>query len=331
MIVARAPLRIPLGGGGTDLPAYSSKYEGFVVSAAINKYVYLHINRPHVDDVIRIKYSKTEEVSSVDEICHPLVREALRLTGVTCGIEISAMADVPAGTGLGSSGSFLVALLTALHGFRREQVPTHVIAEEACHIEIELAGQPAGKQDQYMAAFGGFTCMNIARDGTVAVTPLKLSPATAEELRSHMLVFYTGFRRESFDILEEQGRAAREEKRVVLESLHAIKEIGRRIRDSLERDDLMAFGGLLHEHWEYKKCISEKMAPGPVEHWYQLGRRHGALGGKLIGAGGGGFLLFFIPSENGNKAHLRAAMAEEGLREMPFDFDLEGAKVVMNF
>jgi len=331
MIVARAPLRVPLGGGGTDLPGYASRFGGFVLSAAINKYVYINVNRPHVDDVIRVKYSRTEEVDDLEQIVHPLVREALRLTGIRGGIEISAMADVPAGTGLGSSGSFLVALLTALHGFKREHPSTYELAEEACHIEIDRAGQPAGKQDQYLAAFGGITCLDIARDGRVRVSPLRIAPGTFAEMRNFTLLFYTGLRRESFDILAEQGRGAQADEAAVVENMHRIKEIGLRVKAALESDDLEQFGLLLDEHWRAKRGISSKMSSSTIDRWYQLGLQNGALGGKLMGAGGGGFLMFFCPSENGGKTKLRRAMAAEGLREMPFDFDEEGAKVLMNF
>ncbi|MCL4534271.1 MAG: galactokinase [Bacteroidetes bacterium] len=329
MIVTRAPLRIPFGGGGTDLHSYYSRYGGFILSAAINRYVFISLNRLKVEDTYRIKYSQSEIVTQVDEIKHPLVREALRSLDVPGGIEITSMADVPSGTGLGSSGSFLVALLTGLHACKRDHLPTWALAEEACHIEIEKVGQPAGKHDQYMAAFGGLTCLDIAPNGEVNVAPLKITGHDLDQLRSSLTVYYTGIVRSSFDILKEQSQGAQRDDGQVVESLHRIKEIGQTIKRSLERGDLDRFGELMDEHWQAKKRMSGKISDGRIDHWYEVGRRNGALGGKLMGAGGGGFLMFYCP--NGGKADLRRAMAEEGLRELSFDFDLEGAKVLVNF
>ncbi len=329
MILTRAPLRIPLGGGGTDLPSYYSQYGGFVLSAAINKYVYISINRPQVDDLIRVKYSKSETVEDLNEVQHELVREAMRLTGVERGVEIVSLADVPAGTGMGSSGSFLVALLRALHACKREHVPPLMLAEEACWIEIERIGSPVGKQDQYVAAFGGLTCLDIAPDGTVSASRLPLSAHQLDELRSSLLLFYTGIQRRSMDILEEQKRDTAQVKEDVIESLHRTKELGLDIKTSLEAGDLNRFGELLDVHWQNKKRRSAKISDSRIDRWYETARDNGALGGKLMGAGGGGFLLFFCP--NHHKGRLREVMAEEGLREMPFDFDFEGAKVLVDF
>jgi D-glycero-alpha-D-manno-heptose-7-phosphate kinase len=329
MIVTRAPLRIPLGGGGTDLPSYYSKYGGFVLSAAINKYVYISLNRPQVDDLIRVKYSKSETVRAVDEIRHELVREALRLTGVERGIEIVSMADVPAGTGMGSSGSFLVALLRALHAFKREHVPPLQLAEEACRIEIDMVGSPVGKQDQYIAAFGGITCFDIDREGVVTVNPIRMSAHQLDELRNSLLLFYTGIERRALDILEDQKRDTMQSKEEVVESLHRTKELGLEIKEALEAGDLDRFGELMDVHWQNKKRRSTKISDPRIDRWYEVARDNGALGGKLIGAGGGGFFLFYCP--NAHKGQLRRAMAEEGLREMAFEFDFEGAKVLVDF
>jgi D-glycero-alpha-D-manno-heptose-7-phosphate kinase len=329
MILTRAPLRIPLGGGGTDLPSYYSRYGGFVLSAAINKYVYISINRPQVDDLIRVKYSKSETVESLEEVQHELVREAMRLTGVERGVEIVSMADVPAGTGMGSSGSFIVALLRALHAYRREHVPPSQLAEEACRIEIEMAGSPVGKQDQYVAAFGGITCFDISRDGQVAVSRISFNNHQMDELRNNLLLFYTGIQRRSTDILEDQRRDAARSNPDVLGSLHQTKELGLQIKETLEDGDLDRFGELLDVHWQNKKRRSTKITDPRIDRWYEVARDNGAVGGKLIGAGGGGFLLFYCP--NSHKGRLRRAMADEGLREMPFDFDLEGAKVLVDF
>ncbi len=328
MIITRAPLRIPLGGGGTDLPSYYSEYGGFILSAAIDKYVFINVNRPKTDNSIRLKYAETEIVDRVDDIKHPLFREALRATGVASNIEIASLADVPAGTGMGSSGSFLVALLTALHALKRENIPTSALAEEACTIEIERAGQPVGKHDQYLAAFGGLTCLEIERDGNVRVHPLAVSGDTLEELRNNTLIFYTGIVRRSFDILQQQQRDTQAGDRSVVESLHATKEIGLEIKSAVERGDLECFGRLLDVHWQNKKKRSSRISDSHLDEIYEVAKRSGALGGKLMGAGGGGFFMFYVP--NGRKPSVRGAMSAAGLAEMPFDFDHEGAKVLLN-
>jgi D-glycero-alpha-D-manno-heptose-7-phosphate kinase len=328
MIITRAPLRIPLGGGGTDLPSYYSKYGGFIVSAAIDKYIFVNLNRPKTDDLIRLKYSDPEVVSQLDEVRHPLCREALRYVGIDRNVEIASLADVPAGTGLGSSGSFLVGLLIALHALQRRNVSTQALAEAACTIEIERAGQPVGKHDQYLAAFGGLTCLEIDRDGSVHVHPLEISQHTAEELRNSALVFFTGIVRRSFDILQQQQTDTAAGDAAVIDSLHNTKEIGLEIKRALERGDVDCFGELLDVHWRNKKRRSGKISDAHLDEVYELARKSGALGGKLMGAGGGGFFLFYCP--NGQKARLRDAMASAGLREMSFDFDYEGAKVLLN-
>jgi D-glycero-alpha-D-manno-heptose-7-phosphate kinase len=329
MILTRAPLRIPLGGGGTDLPSYYSQHGGFVLSAAINKYVYINLNRPQVDDLIRVKYSKSETVEDVAEVQHDLVREAMRLTGIERGVEIVSLADVPAGTGMGSSGSFLVALLRAFHAFKREYVPPLQLAEEACHVEIDMVGSPVGKQDQYVAAHGGIASFEIAREGQVTVSRLSFDNHHLDELRNSLLLFYTGIQRRAMDILEDQKQDTVRSDSDMIESLHRTKELGLQIRDALEDGDLDRFGELMDVHWRNKKRRSKKISFPRIDRWYELARERGALGGKLIGAGGGGFLLFYC--RNSWKGKLRQAMAEEGLREMAFDFDFEGAKVLVDF
>lgn len=329
MIVARAPLRISLGGGGTDLPSYYREHGGFVLSAAIDKYVYIAVNRPKADNRIHLKYSITEEVEQVDEIRHDLVRPALDLLGIHSNIEIASMADIPAGTGLGSSSTYLVALLLALHELKRERVPTQALAELAFYIEEELAGHPVGKQDHYLAAFGGIVCLEIARDGTVEASRLDLPLSVLEDLRSQMLLFFTGIRRDANDILEDQKRDTSESCEHVVESLHRTKAMGLEIRDVLLVGDLDAFGALLHEHWENKKRRSSKISGSAVDRCYDVARDAGAAGGKLVGAGGGGFLMVLCP--NGSKPDVRAALAAEGLRELNYRVDDEGAKVLVNF
>lgn len=329
MILTRAPLRISLGGGGTDLPAYYSRYGGFILSGAIDKYVYIYVNRPAADELVRIKYSRYEEVRHVDEIQHDLVRPALKLLNLNTSLEIVSMADVPAGTGLGSSGSYLVALLTALYALKREQVPIPVLAEQACHIEMKLAHHPVGKHDHYLAAFGGITSLDIDPDGTVHVTPLSISRSIVEELRNCILLFYTGIIRRSRDILRDQEVDTQRGDTAVVESLHHTKELGYRVKEALEKGDLDHFGLLLDEHWQNKKRRSDRISHPEIDRWYDTAKESGALGGKIIGAGGGGFFMFYCP--NSHKARLREAMVAEGLREMPFDFDFEGAKVLVNF
>ncbi|HET7265960.1 MAG TPA: galactokinase [bacterium] len=329
MILARAPMRIPLGGGGTDLPSYYSQFGGFILSAAINKYVYIAVNRPAADDFIRVKYSRYEQVTSVDDVQHDLVKPALRLLGLSGSLEITSMADVPAGTGLGSSGAYAVALLTALHELKREKIPTQALAEQACHIEMNLAGHPVGKHDHYLAALGGVSCLEIGRDGHVKASLLDIAVGTEEEFRDSVLLFYTGIVRSSDDILADQKKHTEEGNAAVLESLHRTKEIGYRIRDALAGGDIERFGLLLDEHWQTKKRRSRMITDPRIDEWYDLAKRQGALGGKVMGAGGGGFLMLVCPKSY--KAGLRRALADAGLREMHYDFDFEGAKVVVNF
>jgi D-glycero-alpha-D-manno-heptose-7-phosphate kinase len=329
MILSRAPLRITLGGGGTDLPSYYSEYGGFILSAAIDKYVYIYVNRPAADDLIRVKYSRYEEVTSPDEIQHDLVRPALKLLGIRSNVEIVSMADVPAGTGLGSSSTYLVALLTSLYELKRERVPTQALAEFAIHIEMEMAGHPVGKQDHYLAAFGGITCLEIQKDRRVLVSPLNISMTSAEDLQSRVLLFFTGLTRSANNILQAQKQDTERGAASVVDSLHRTKEMGYQIKEVLERGDLEKFGNLLHKHWENKKGRSGDISNPNIDRWYNVAREAGALGGKLIGAGGGGFLMLYVPARK--KGAVRKALAAEGLREMPFNFDYQGAKVLVNF
>ncbi len=329
MILARAPFRISLGGGGTDLPSYYSEYGGFILSAAINKYLYIYANRPAADSFIRIIYSVYEQVSCPDEVKHDLVRPALKELGIGPSLEIASMADIPAGTGMGSSSVYLVALLTALYELKREKVPTQVLAEEACHIEMNLAGHPVGKHDHYLAAFGGIICLDIGRDGRVRVSPLDIALSTVEEFRNDVLLFYTGKTRQSQEILRLQEEATKYKHDGVLESLHRTKELGYQIKDALEEGDLERFGALLHDHWENKKRRSGAISDSRIDSWYEIARENGARGGKIMGAGGGGFFMFYC--SNGRKRQLRMALSAAGLREMPYDFDFEGSKVLVNF
>ena len=325
MIVSRAPLRLPLGGGGTDLPSYYRRHGGFILAAGIDKYVYVCANRPGGDDLIRLKYSRSEEVHRVSEIRHDLARPAFEALGIDRNIEVSSMADVPAGSGLGSSSTYLIALLTALHALQRRQISTHELAELSCHLEIDVAGHAAGKQDTYVAAFGGLLALEIKPDGAVDVQKVAVSVTTLEELRNGLVLFFTGLTRTADVILRDQQVKTDHDDQEVLDSLDGVKELGYRIRAALETDDLDRFGALMNEHWQQKKRRSGAITNPQIDEWYELGLRNGALGGKLVGAGGGGFLLFYCPA--GERHRLRNAMTGAGLREMPFDFDNYGAKV----
>jgi D-glycero-alpha-D-manno-heptose-7-phosphate kinase len=328
MIVARAPLRVPLGGGGTDLASYYEGHGGFFASAAVDKYVYVTVNRPAADDLIRVKYSRSEEVDDHRLLQHDLVREALEALCLTSNLEIASLADVPAGSGLGSSGSYLVALLAALHCLKRDQPSRWALAEEACQIEVERARHPVGKQDQYVAACGGVNCYEIDQAGNVTVTPLAIPPYATEDLESSMLLFYTGQTRMSDVILSQQKHDTESGKQVVIDSLHRTKELGYQIKESLEDGDLVRFGQLLDQHWQNKKARSQQISDAGIDRAYELARRNGALGGKLIGAGGGGFLMVLV--DKPCQRHVRLTMAQEGLRYLPIKIDREGAKVLVD-
>lgn len=327
MIVTRTPLRIPLGGGGTDLPSYYREYGGFLVSAAINKFVYITVHR-QFEKTIRISYSRTENVSCVEEIEHPIVREALKFTGLGPGLEIVSLADLPSNTGLGSSGAFTVGLLQALHAFKRESVSAQQLAEEAFHIEAEIVGDPVGKQDQYIAAYGRVTKFEIDADGTVRATPLNLREDVLEQLENDTMLFYTGLKRNASDVLNSQKQNLQQHEVGVAESLHEIKAIGYKIAAALEEGNLASFGRLLDMHWQAKKRTSGLISTTEVNGWYDLAMSTGVLGGKLMGAGGGGFLMFYCP--NAYRTALRQAMVEAGLTEMRFAFDQVGSTVIVN-
>lgn len=326
MIITRTPFRITLGGGGTDLPAFYSRHGGFVLSAALNKYMFIYLNTPIVDDLVRVKYSQTEIVEDVSELQHTLCREALRMFGIRKAIEVISMADVPAGTGLGSSSCYLVGLLNALHTLSRDPVSRQQLADQACHIELEVLGKPIGKQDQYLAAFGGLTALHIARNGAVEVEPLALPPETLEELESRILLFYTGLSRSTEEILSAQI-ADLKNSSTVAASYCLIKEIGLEIYSHLKRGNVRRFGELLDEHWRAKKKLGAAVSSERIDRLYDLARDHGAIGGKISGAGGGGFFLFY--TEEGKK-ELRRAMQAERLREMRFRIDFEGSKVLLD-
>ena len=324
MIITRSPLRVSLGGGGTDLPSYSREHGGFLIAGAIDKYVYINIH-PRFADGFLLKYSHMEEASSIDQIKHPIIREALRTVGIQArNLEITSMADIPAGTGLGSSGSFTTALLKALHAYNKQLLRPHELAEQACHVEIDILREPIGKQDQYIAAYGGITCFEFARDGTVTATPLTLAEETLFNLEDNLLLFFTGYSRSASTILKEQDDKCRLSDSEMTQNLHFIKELGICSKLALERGDVSEFGRLMNIHWEHKKRRSAEMSNESIDVWYDFAMANGALGGKLIGAGGGGFLMFYAAE----KTRLRHAMREKGLMEVRFRFDFEGTRIV---
>ncbi|MBI4057283.1 MAG: galactokinase [Elusimicrobia bacterium] len=328
MIVVRAPLRIPLGGGGTDFPSFYTKHGGFLISMAINKYVHVILNRSPVDKMIRLRYAQSEVVTKLDEIQHTVFRETLRSAGINNSVEIVSLSDAAPGTGLGSSGSFTVALLYALHRFRKQTPDPYSLAEEAYEIESARAGLPVGKQDQYMAAFGGVSCIDFEPSGKITVSALKLDPRHLEELASYLLLFYTNIQRKSFSIALQQDKDTERGSKTVIDSLQNTKRIGWEIKKSLEQRQFERIGELMHEHWENKKKRSNEMSTSSIDEWYQIARNNGAIGGKLIGSGGGGFLLLCCPPEARNK--VRGALAKEGLLEMDYAVDKEGAKVLID-
>ncbi len=324
MIITRSPLRVSLGGGGTDLPSYYRKHGGFLIAAAIDKYVYINVHRRFVDGFL-LKYSQLEEAATIEEIKHPIIREALKLAGVQeRNLEIASMADIPTGTGLGSSGSFTTALLKALHALRKNLVHPSELAEQACHIELEKLGEPVGKQDQYSAAYGGITCFHFLPDDRVQASPLKISEETSHELEDNLLLFFTGYSRSASKILREQDDKSKRSDKAMVENLHFVKELGQQSQRALEGGDLHEFARLMDVHWQRKKERSVAMSNKHINEWYDFAMANGALGGKIIGAGGGGFLMFYAK----DKARLRHAMRERGLTEVRFRFESEGTKIL---
>jgi D-glycero-alpha-D-manno-heptose-7-phosphate kinase len=324
MIITRTPLRISIGGGGTDLPSYYSRFGGFVIAATIDKYVYITLHQTFKKEFL-IKYSQMETVDSADKIRHPIIREAFKMHQVEPMVEMVSMADLPAGTGLGSSGAFSVGLLRAIYSWKRQPATPQLIAEEACHIEMDLLKQPIGKQDQYISSFGGFTCLTIDPSGKTDVTPLKMAADTIHDLEDNLLMFFTGFSRNAGDVLEDQKMRTDKEDPAMIENLHFIKEIGLSIKTALEAGRAEEFAALMHQHWLHKKKRSSGISNDQINGWYDIGFANGALGGKLIGAGGGGFLLFYAH----DRKKLRQAMARAGLPEVRFHFDYEGSRILV--
>ena len=316
MIIARSPLRITLGGGGTDLPSYYEEREGFLISAAIDKYVYITLHETFEKGYF-LKYSKFEKCTEIDEIQHPIIREALKLLDwkKPC-LELCSMADIPAGTGLGSSSSFTTALLRALHTMQGNIVSTRTLAEEACEIEMNRLKEPIGKQDQYIASYGGITCMNFHKDGYVWVDPLRISDETLYNLEDNLILFFTGFSRSAGNILKEQNDKSKEHNEDMLKNLDFVKDLGYQSKKALEKGDLDEFANIMNVHWEYKKKRSGGMSNPQIDEWYELALKSGAQGGKMIGAGGGGFLMFYVK----DKVRLRDAMRSTGMSVVRFRF-----------
>ena len=324
MIITRSPLRITLGGGGTDLPSYYREYGGFLIAAAIDKYVYVNVLRPFVSGIY-LKYSQLEHVQHVDEVQHPIIREAIRMLDFkTPQIEITTLADIPAGTGLGSSGSFTTALLKALYAHRRRLVHPNELAHLACEIEINRLKEPVGKQDQYISAYGGVTCFEFHPDESVDARPLSMNVETLFDLEDNLLLFFTGFARSAGSVLKDQDTRTQRADPEMIKNLHYVKEMGQKSKQALESGNTRLFGEIMHEHCVHKKTRSSGMSNPQIDAWYELGLSNGAIGGKLVGAGGGGFLLFYAEDHK----RLRQAMARAGLEEIRFRFDFEGTKVL---
>jgi D-glycero-alpha-D-manno-heptose-7-phosphate kinase len=323
VIITRTPLRISIGGGGTDLPSYYRRFGGFVIAAAINKYIYVAVNEAFRGGYF-LKYSALEHPPTIDEIHHPLIREALRIHQLPPPIEITTIADIPSGTGLGSSGSFTVGLLRALHAHKRSYINAAAVAKEACHIEMDVLDQPVGKQDQYIAAHGGIVCLDFHENDEVTVAPLRVENSTMYDLEEHLLMFFTGYSRNASSVLDDQRIRSELGDSAMLDNLHFIKQLGYSIKNALEQGDTRRFGELMHEHWLHKKQRSPGTSSECINRWYDIGRDNGAVGGKLVGAGGGGFLLFLAE----DRKALRKAMEREGLREVRFTFDHEGSTLL---
>jgi D-glycero-alpha-D-manno-heptose-7-phosphate kinase len=329
MIITRSPLRISLGGGGTDLPSYFEEHSGFLVAAAIDKYVYITLHRTFIQELI-VKYSKMERVKTVGEIEHPIIREALKLVGVDApSLEITSMADIPAGTGLGSSGSFTTALLKALHAWKMNLVQPADLAEQACDIEINRLGEPIGKQDQYIAAYGGVSALTFHPDGAVDVERLPLRDEVIDELEANLVIYYSGVERAASNVLKEQAKAIVENKDAAVQRMHRIKELGYETKRILLAGQIDTYGEMLHEHWINKRKLASNMADPAIDEHYEAARRAGAIGGKLMGAGGGGFFMFYVRAAERRRVH--EALAARGLQPLRFRFDFDGARIVANF
>lgn len=328
MIVSRAPVRFSLGGGGTDLPNYAREHGGFVVAASVDKFVFVCVAR-RFHNTIRLAYSESEIVDSVDQIKHRIFRAALIAAGLTSGLELHSLADVPANTGLGSSSSFTVALLNGLHAFKREFVPAEQLAREACHLEIDVLKEPIGKQDQYIAAYGGISAMTFHTDGSVDVERLPLREEVLDELESNLVIYYSGVERSASTVLKEQAKTIAENRDAAVARMHRIKALGYDTKRILLSGQIDAYGEMLHEHWTNKRKLASNMADSTIDEHYEAARNAGAIGGKLMGAGGGGFFMFYVRAAERRRVH--DALSARGLRPLRFRFDFDGARIMANF
>lgn len=323
MIITRTPLRISFAGGGSDLPAFYKQEQGAVVSTAIDKYIYINVN-PKFDHKIRASYSVTEIVDSLDEVQHELIREAMYLLNIRQGIEITSISDIPSqGTGLGSSSSYTVGLLNALYAYKGHMAGAERLADEACHIELERCRKPIGKQDQYIAAYGGLQYIRFNPDGSVFTDPVICSPDTRKRLQSRLLLLYTGLTRRADDILAEQTEETRSNE-VKRAALRRIVSLAGQLCEALGRDDIDAFGEVLHAGWLEKRQLATNISNNRIDSWYEQARVAGAIGGKLLGAGGGGFLLLYADPAY----HTNICRALPELRPIPFHFCPQGSKVI---
>jgi len=327
MIVSRTPFRITLGGGGTDLPSYYENHGGFIFSFCLSKYMYVCLNRPSADDLIRLKYSISESVESVEELQHDIAKACLKRVGIDSKIEIASLSDIPAGSGLGSSSTYTVGLLNALYSLQGHYKSLEFLADEACTIEMDILKKPMGKQDQYLAALGGFVRLDIDKKGAVVATKIKLEKSITNELNRNLLIFYTGQQRKNNKILNEQDSSTKKNNEEVLNSLHYIKESGYKILEIVQSGKLDELGLMFRDHWEMKKKLSSGVTNDTIDSIYDSALKNGAIGGKISGAGGGGFFTFYC---NKDHAALRSAMASKGLKELNYSFDLDGSKIISN-
>tara|TARA_B100000427_G_scaffold48892_2_gene36839 strand:- start:755 stop:1744 length:990 start_codon:yes stop_codon:yes gene_type:complete len=325
MIVSRTPFRITLGGGGTDLPSYYENYGGFIFSFCLSKYMYVCVNRPSADDLIRLKYSISESVDNIEDLKHDIAKACLERVGINSKIEIASLSDIPAGSGLGSSSTYTVGLLNSLYSMLGDSKTLEFLANEACVIEMDILKKPMGKQDQYLAALGGFVVLEIDTNGVVEAKKISLDQSIMDELQKNLLIFYTGQQRKNNKILKEQDDSTKENKKAVLNSLHYIKESGYKILNIVQSGNIDDLGLMFREHWEMKKKLSSGITNSQIDSIYNVALENGAIGGKISGAGGGGFFTFYC-----NKDHqkLRNAMSNLGLKELEYSFDDEGSKII---
>jgi len=327
MIISKTPFRVTLGGGGTDLPSYYEKFGGFIFSFGLSKYMYICLNVPSVDNFIRLKYSISEKVSNYKELKHDIARACLEKTNILSKIEISSISDIPAGSGLGSSSVYTVGLLNALYVYKKDYKSLKELADIACEIEIDILKKPMGKQDQYLAAFGGFTVMEIEKNGKVKNYQLNLNQSVIKELNRNILIFYTGKQRLNKGILSKQNQSTKDNKKSVLDSLHYIKDSGYKILEIVKSENIHQLGIMFDQHWEHKKKLSSGISNKRFDDIYNIAKSNGALGGKISGAGGGGFFTFYCEK---NHHQLRKAMYKEGLIELDYSFDFDGSQIISN-